>query len=612
MTEFAVAQLTGNITSSTQSGCTTAQTINVVFQQAASGGPFTVVMPTGFDACLISPTTNLYTTCSYTWDATASLGHLNGSPTSSATTTVYSQVAEGTACTPTLGGCMYPDSTDHDQEFINSSAVAFAMAKKSGTNDYAPVTGIVSAHNGIPFAVGTGGGTAQVQTATFSPAVPSLSDGMSLCWLPSAANTGAAPTFSPSGLTAHSVVKAGGVALVANDIVTTAHACVIYNLAATDWELQNPQTASASSCGVTSIIFGCGLSGGTITTSGNVAINVGIDTQTGSGAFAIPVTDCGKLVKRNNASAVFDTILQAGTGGFTTGWSGSYICLGAGGCTITPAAGTINGAGSLPLTTNQSAKITSDGTNYSAELGAGSGTVGALTNQTFTANGTGVTINLAATKDGSNPSQYQTVSTPGSCGTGIAGSTATSASFALQSTVGQFYTAVADNTVTAGHILVGYVTTPGRFSDSGQTSRTVLSNTTSICGVAQSSAVAGGTFTIKWESPGFGTLINGSAGGSSTATFSSVSSVTVPGVGMQNVVPSCVDSTGNFIGASWSVSGSPPYNVTVTFSGPVSVVLHNSQEEVRPPTADLRSQFAHGATQVLAPSRPAGRLRLGL
>jgi hypothetical protein len=89
----------------------------------------------------------------------------------------------------------------------------------------------------------TGGGTAQAQAATYAVA-PTLTDGLRLCWKPAAANTAAAPTFAPNGLTAHAVVKAAGVALVANDLTTTAIACAIYDLAATSWELQNPQTSA--------------------------------------------------------------------------------------------------------------------------------------------------------------------------------------------------------------------------------------------------------------------------------------------------------------------------------------------------------------------------------
>lgn len=86
-----------------------------------------------------------------------------------------------------------------------------------------------------------GGGTAQAQTAVYSPVRASLFSGLTLAFKPNAANSGAAPTFSPDGLTAHAIVKAGG-ALVANDLLTTAIAVVVYNATGTQWELQNPQT----------------------------------------------------------------------------------------------------------------------------------------------------------------------------------------------------------------------------------------------------------------------------------------------------------------------------------------------------------------------------------
>ena len=82
-TIFAVAQLTNNITSSTSSGCTNGQKLDYVFQQGASA--YTVQMPTGYDGCLVAPTANLYTTCSYVWDSTAGLAHLIGLPVTSAT-----------------------------------------------------------------------------------------------------------------------------------------------------------------------------------------------------------------------------------------------------------------------------------------------------------------------------------------------------------------------------------------------------------------------------------------------------------------------------------------------------------------------------------------------
>lgn len=119
------------------------------------------------------------------------------------------------------------------------SSLAFAQYPNSANNGHTGGSE-VEAKQTIFFATSSGG-TAQAQTAAFATAPTSLVSGMPLCWLPTAANTAAAPTFSPSSLTAHAVVKPGGVALLPNDIVTTAYACVIYNSAATRWELQNPQ-----------------------------------------------------------------------------------------------------------------------------------------------------------------------------------------------------------------------------------------------------------------------------------------------------------------------------------------------------------------------------------
>lgn len=89
-----------------------------------------------------------------------------------------------------------------------------------------------------------GGGTAQAQTLTLSPAVTSLTNGLDVCWLPAAANTGSGPTLAVSGLTAKTIIKVGGAALAANDLTTTAIACAIYD--GTSFELQNPQNAAVA------------------------------------------------------------------------------------------------------------------------------------------------------------------------------------------------------------------------------------------------------------------------------------------------------------------------------------------------------------------------------
>lgn len=90
-----------------------------------------------------------------------------------------------------------------------------------------------------------GGGTAQAQTVTLSPAAASLT-GLTVRWLPAAANTGAAPTLAVNGLTATSITKCGTAALVANDLTTTAVATATYD--GTQFQLLNPQ---AGPCGST-------------------------------------------------------------------------------------------------------------------------------------------------------------------------------------------------------------------------------------------------------------------------------------------------------------------------------------------------------------------------
>ena len=91
------------------------------------------------------------------------------------------------------------------------------------------------------YAVATG--TAQAQVVTLAPAATSLVAGLTVRFLPVAANTGAAPTLAVNGLTATAITKTGTTALVANDLTTTAIATVIYD--GTEFQLQNPQTAAA-------------------------------------------------------------------------------------------------------------------------------------------------------------------------------------------------------------------------------------------------------------------------------------------------------------------------------------------------------------------------------
>lgn len=109
-----------------------------------------------------------------------------------------------------------------------------------------------------------GGGTAQAQTVAPTTAVTNatLVDGYVLIWSPLAPNSGSAPTLAGSGtstFSAHPIVKYGGAALIANDIITTTDAVAIYNLATTSFILQNPQAGilAGTSVAVTGAATNC-------------------------------------------------------------------------------------------------------------------------------------------------------------------------------------------------------------------------------------------------------------------------------------------------------------------------------------------------------------------
>lgn len=89
------------------------------------------------------------------------------------------------------------------------------------------------------------GGTVNAITATYSPALLVLADGVMCAFRASGANTSTTPTFAPNGLTAHIITKTGGSALAAGDIIGTNAECILrYNLANTRWELLNPSFTS--------------------------------------------------------------------------------------------------------------------------------------------------------------------------------------------------------------------------------------------------------------------------------------------------------------------------------------------------------------------------------
>lgn len=133
---------------------------------------------------------------------------------------------------------------------------------------------------------------------------------------------------------------------------------------------------------VTSITAGGGLSGGTITTTGTIAVNESVNAQTGT-SYTLVVGDLGKLVTLTNASAIALTSSAAATLG--AGWFVDVANEGAGTVTFTPGSGTIDGGATLVLTTNQGVRLVTDGTNFFSIRGLSSPS--ALTFESFSGTG---------------------------------------------------------------------------------------------------------------------------------------------------------------------------------------------------------------------------------
>lgn len=91
-----------------------------------------------------------------------------------------------------------------------------------------------------PTAYAVDTGTVTAFAVALTPSVAAYSTGMTVYFLPSHANTTATPTLNVNSVGTATITKFGQNALVANDLVTTAVAIVVYD--GTDWELQNPNT----------------------------------------------------------------------------------------------------------------------------------------------------------------------------------------------------------------------------------------------------------------------------------------------------------------------------------------------------------------------------------
>jgi len=120
-------------------------------------------------------------------------------------------------------------------------------------------------------------------------------------------------------------------------------------------------TGGGGSGTVTSVATGCGLSGGTITTSGTIVSRSVANAQIGT-TYTLDAGDCGKLVTLSNGSPVTLTVPAAG-GSFVDGWYVDVQNIGVGTATCSGATCT--------LTTGQSARFVSTGSTWRVLLGGG-------------------------------------------------------------------------------------------------------------------------------------------------------------------------------------------------------------------------------------------------
>lgn len=107
------------------------------------------------------------------------------------------------------------------------------IKRRSNAND-----AWVTLSNGVP--VASASGTVDAITADFSPDI-ALDDKTLVAVVAAGTNTSTTPTFAPDGLTAHTITKDGGSALLAGEIPASGFVMLLeYNLANTRWELLNP------------------------------------------------------------------------------------------------------------------------------------------------------------------------------------------------------------------------------------------------------------------------------------------------------------------------------------------------------------------------------------
>lgn len=323
-----------------------------------------------------------------------------------------------------LGNCLTRDG--QGQPSINLPMAGFrhtGVGNGVARTDYAAMG---QAQDGLLFWT-IAGGTADAITATLTPALTALSDGQ-LCFIRALlANATATPTFAPNGLTAHTITKFGGTALVAGDIVGNLHEIVLrYNLANTRWELLNPAFGKvAANTEPTFQIFTSGTAQTYTRPAGVLRLEI---REIGGGGGGAGTGTSGNTAGGNGGTTSFNSITAAGgVGGATnaaaSGGLGGGGGTGGSGSTTLRYAGTPGGPGA---SVNASFSTPQSGYGGNSPFGGGG-------QASFASNGAGA----GATNSGSGGGGAPNASNTG-IGTGGGGGSGEYVEFAINNPAGTY------------------------------------------------------------------------------------------------------------------------------------------------------------------------------
>ena len=220
----------------------------------------------------------------------------------------------------TAHGVIITEGTTTNVVAVNSTTATNALFATAASD---PAFRNIGTQDTSQFWYAAGGGTAQAQTVTLSPAATSLVAGLEVHWKPVAANSGAGPTLAVNGLTATTITKCGTTALAANDLTTSAVAIAIYD--GTQFQLRNPMAAACGAGSGDMIKNAANTMGasGTIdlssasTTGGFTLPKVGGAVPTADGVVAENTTN-HTLVFGSNGTTLVAAVAATGTGTATT------------------------------------------------------------------------------------------------------------------------------------------------------------------------------------------------------------------------------------------------------------------------------------------------------